>query len=64
MDNNTWLVNVVGSTIAREVDAGTYIHAGTQIELCLQKHLHAVDVAYSLTMMIAKEKGTISDEKS
>ncbi len=57
-------VNVVGSTIAREVDAGTYIHAGPEIGVASTKAFTCQLMSLVLlTMMIAKEKGTISEDE-
>ncbi|CAN5581752.1 glutamine--fructose-6-phosphate transaminase (isomerizing) [soil metagenome] len=57
------IVNVVGSTIAREVDAGTYIHAGPEIGVASTKAFTCQIMALALlTMMIGKQSGKISDE--
>jgi glutamine---fructose-6-phosphate transaminase (isomerizing) len=54
------IVNVVGSTIAREVDAGTYVHAGPEIGVASTKAFTSQVMSLALiTMMIAKEKGTM-----
>lgn len=54
------IVNVIGSTIAREVDAGTYIHAGPEIGVASTKAFTSQLMSIALiTMMIAKEKSTI-----
>lgn len=58
------LVNVVGSTIAREVDAGTYIHAGPEIGVASSKAFTSqVMSLILLALMIAGEKKTLSDEE-
>ena len=58
------VVNVVGSTIAREVDAGTYIHAGPEIGVASTKAFTCQIMSLALiTLMIAGEKGTISKEE-
>lgn len=58
------IVNVVGSTIAREVDAGTYIHAGPEIGVASTKAFTSQLMSLALiTLMIGKSKGTISDEE-
>jgi glucosamine--fructose-6-phosphate aminotransferase (isomerizing) len=58
------LINVVGSTIAREVDAGTYIHAGPEIGVASTKAFTSQVMSLALlTMMLAKDKGTLSDEE-
>lgn len=57
------IVNVVGSTIAREVDAGTYIHAGPEIGVASTKAFTCQLMSLALiTLMIGKNKGTISDK--
>src|SRR6201986_4748641 len=58
------VVNVVGSSIARISDGGAYTHAGPEIGVASTKAFTGQLVV--LTMMalkIAKEKGTISDER-
>ncbi|MDQ3022353.1 MAG: glutamine--fructose-6-phosphate transaminase (isomerizing) [Bacteroidota bacterium] len=56
------IVNVVGSTIARAVDAGTYIHAGPEIGVASTKAFTCQLMSLALiTLMIGKNKGTISD---
>lgn len=58
------VVNVVGSTIAREVDAGTYIHAGPEIGVASTKAFTCQIMSLALiSLMIAGEKGTISKEE-
>ncbi|HRE42050.1 MAG TPA: glutamine--fructose-6-phosphate transaminase (isomerizing) [Ignavibacteria bacterium] len=58
------LVNVVGSTIAREVDAGTYIHAGPEIGVASSKAFTSqVMSLILLALMIAGEKKTLSDDE-
>ncbi len=56
------VVNVIGSTIAREVDAGTYIHAGPEIGVASTKAFTSQIMSLALiTMMLAKYKNTIPD---
>lgn len=56
------IVNVVGSTIARAVDAGTYIHAGPEIGVASTKAFTCQLMSLALiTLMIAKHKGTMTD---
>src|SRR5687767_13910514 len=58
------IVNVVGSSIARISDGGAYTHAGPEIGVASTKAFTGQLVV--LTMMalkIAKEKGSISDER-
>jgi glucosamine--fructose-6-phosphate aminotransferase (isomerizing) len=58
------IVNVIGSTIAREVEAGTYIHAGPEIGVASTKAFTCQIMSLALiTLMIAAEKGTISKRK-
>lgn len=57
------ICNVVGSTIARETDAGVYTHAGPEIGVASTKAFTAqVAVLTMMALMIAKERHTISDE--
>ncbi len=57
------IVNVVGSTIARESDAGIYIHAGPEIGVASTKAFTSQLVVLALiTLLLGKEKGTISPE--
>ena len=52
------IVNVVGSTIAREVDGGTYVHAGPEISVASTKAFTAQVVAMLLFAgMIAEYHG-------
>ncbi len=58
------VVNVVGSSIAREVDAGTYIHAGPEIGVASTKAFTSQLMSLALlTLMIAQSKGTIRDSE-
>lgn len=58
------IVNVVGSTIAREVDCGTYIHAGPEIGVASTKAFTSQLMSLILiTLMIGKHKGTIPDSE-
>ncbi|MEO8665622.1 MAG: glutamine--fructose-6-phosphate transaminase (isomerizing) [Ignavibacteria bacterium] len=58
------IVNVVGSTIARAVDAGTYIHAGPEIGVASTKAFTCQLMSLALiTLMIGKNKGTITDSE-
>lgn len=57
------IVNVVGSTIARETDGGVYIHAGPEIGVASTKAFTSqVTVLALLTIMIARAK-TMSYEQ-
>lgn len=55
------ICNVVGSTIARVTDAGSYTHAGPEIGVASTKAFTAqVTVLTLMALMIAKRKGTIN----
>jgi glucosamine--fructose-6-phosphate aminotransferase (isomerizing) len=57
------IVNVVGSTIARETDAGIYLHAGPEIGVASTKAFTAqVMVLTLLALRIAVQRKTISEE--
>ncbi|MEX0610322.1 MAG: glutamine--fructose-6-phosphate transaminase (isomerizing) [Balneolaceae bacterium] len=59
------VVNVVGSTIARETDAGVYIHAGPEIGVASTKAFTGqVTVLTLMAISLAQHKGTISKEKA
>ncbi len=52
------MVNVVGSTIARETDAGVYNHAGPEIAVASTKAVISQLTAFVLmTLLIGREKG-------
>jgi glucosamine--fructose-6-phosphate aminotransferase (isomerizing) len=52
------IVNVVGSSIAREAGAGIYIHAGPEIGVASTKAFTSQLVSLALlTLMLAREKG-------
>lgn len=54
------MVNVVGSTIARETDAGMYNHAGPEIAVASTKAFISQLIAFVLlTIMIGRERGTL-----
>ncbi len=56
------IVNVVGSTIARETDAGIYLHAGPEIGVASTKAFTAqVMVLTLLAMRLAVQKKAISE---
>ena len=58
------IVNVIGSTIAREVDAGTYVHAGPEIGVASTKAFTCQVMSLALiTLMIANEKKTIPKDE-
>lgn len=57
------VVNVVGSTIARETHGGTYIHAGPEIGVASTKAFTSQVTALALlTMMIARTKSMSAEE--
>ncbi|MFZ4059396.1 MAG: glutamine--fructose-6-phosphate transaminase (isomerizing), partial [Ferruginibacter sp.] len=58
------IVNVVGSSIARISHAGAYTHAGPEIGVASTKAFTGqLAVLNMIALKIAKEKGTISDER-
>ena len=58
------ICNVVGSSISRETDCGSYTHAGPEIGVASTKAFTAqVTILSLMAMMIGKRKGTISAEK-
>lgn len=57
------ICNVVGSSIARETDAGVYTHAGVEIGVASTKAFTAqVTVITLFALKLAKEKGEIAPE--
>jgi glutamine---fructose-6-phosphate transaminase (isomerizing) len=54
------LVNVVGSTIAREVDGGIYLHAGPEIGVASTKAFTSQIVALALLTLYLGRKRTLS----
>jgi glutamine---fructose-6-phosphate transaminase (isomerizing) len=57
------MVNVVGSTIARETDAGMYNHAGPEISIASTKAFISQLVGFALmTLLIGRERG-LSQER-
>jgi len=58
------ICNVVGSTLARETDAGVYTHAGVEIGVASTKAFTAqVTVLTMIALKLAKRKNTISTEE-
>ena len=58
------IVNVVGSSIARQSDGGAYTHAGPEIGVASTKAFTGQLVVFTMmALKIAKEKGTITDER-
>ncbi|RNC84539.1 MAG: glutamine--fructose-6-phosphate transaminase (isomerizing) [Balneola sp.] len=59
------IVNVVGSTIARETDGGVYLHAGPEIGVASTKAFTGqVTVLTLIALLLAQHKGVISEEYS
>jgi glucosamine--fructose-6-phosphate aminotransferase (isomerizing) len=57
------IVNVVGSSIARITDAGSYIHAGPEIGVASTKAFTGqVTLLTMIALSLAQKRGTISDE--
>ena len=57
------ICNVVGSTIARETEAGVYTHVGPEIGVASTKAFTGqVSVLTMMALMLAKLRGTITDE--
>lgn len=55
------ICNVVGSTISRETDSGTYTHAGPEIGVASTKAFTTqITVLTLIALRLANEKGTIS----
>lgn len=55
------ICNVIGSTIARDTDAGSFTHAGPEIGVASTKAFTAqVTSLVQMALMIAKKKGTIT----
>ena len=58
------ITNAIASSIARESDAGSYIHVGPEISVASTKAFTGqVAALVMFAMTLAKEKGTISPEK-
>jgi glucosamine--fructose-6-phosphate aminotransferase (isomerizing) len=58
------IVNVVGSTIAREADCGIYLHAGPEIGVASTKAFTSQVVALTLfTLLLGRARGTITPER-
>ncbi len=56
--------NVVGSTIARETDAGVYLHVGPEIGVASTKAFTGqVTVLAMIALLLGKERGLLDDEK-
>ena len=58
------VVNVVGSTIARETDAGVYLHAGPEIGVASTKAFTSqVTVLSQIALLMGRLKGTLSEKR-
>ncbi len=58
------ICNVIGSSIARETDSGAYLHVGPEIGVASTKAFTGqVTVMAMIALTVAKEKGSISEEK-
>ncbi|HKJ78693.1 MAG TPA: glutamine--fructose-6-phosphate transaminase (isomerizing) [Prolixibacteraceae bacterium] len=58
------ICNVVGSTLARDTDAGVFTHAGVEIGVASTKAFTAqVTVLTLIALKLAKEKGTIDKDE-
>ena len=58
------ICNVVGSTISREADAGSYTHAGPEIGVASTKAFTTqMTVLYLIAVKLSKSKGVISAKK-
>ena len=58
------LVNAVGSTIARETDAGVYLHAGPEIGVASTKAFTAqVVVLAQIALLLGSERGVLSADE-
>jgi len=58
------IVNVVGSTIAREADGGIYIHAGPEIGVASTKAFSSQITSLALfTLLLGRIRGAITPEK-
>ena len=58
------ICNVVGSSIARATDAGSYTHAGPEIGVASTKAFTAqVTILALIALTLAKKKGSISDSR-
>ncbi len=58
------ICNVVGSSISRETDCGSYTHAGPEIGVASTKAFTAqVTILTLMAMMIGRRKGTITNDR-
>lgn len=57
------IVNSVGSTIAREVDGGIYMHAGPEVSVASTKAYTSMLVAFSLLALLLGRSRDVSPQK-
>ncbi len=58
------VVNVVGSSIARETDTGVYLHAGPEIGVASTKAFTSqVTVLSQISLLMAQLRGTLTEER-
>lgn len=58
------VVNVVGSSIARETDAGVYLHAGPEIGVASTKAFTSqITVLSQIALFMAQLRGTLKEER-
>jgi len=58
------IVNVVGSTIARETDAGVYLHAGSEIGVASTKAFTSQVIVLTLLSLFLSQKRNTLDEQN
>jgi len=59
------IVNVVGSSIARETDAGVYIHAGPEIGVASTKAFTSqITVLSQIAILLGRLRGTVSKKRA
>ena len=59
------IVNVVGSTIARETDAGVYLHTGSEIGVASTKAFTGqVTVLILIALLLDRKNGNLTKERA
>lgn len=59
------IVNVVGSTIARETDAGVYLHTGPEIGVASTKTFTGqVTVLILIALLLDRKNGNLTKERA
>jgi glucosamine--fructose-6-phosphate aminotransferase (isomerizing) len=59
------IVNVVGSTIARETDAGVYLHTGPEIGVASTKAFTGqVTVLILIALLLDRKNGNLTKERA